>query len=117
MFHKYLLMFHYLTPQVVMFIKASRETHSGELALVVRPNVYVSEDQSDEPDLTYIPETHQIASSGEANTLESSLMLLQVSFFLLFFVFPHDIFNKLLIYPFIWFHLKGKKNVCYWFLM
>ena len=24
--------------QVVMFIKASRETHSGELALVVRPN-------------------------------------------------------------------------------
>jgi hypothetical protein len=24
--------------QVVMFIKASRETHSGELVLIVRPN-------------------------------------------------------------------------------
>ncbi|XP_046327998.1 tyrosine-protein phosphatase non-receptor type 4-like isoform X5 [Haliotis rufescens] len=66
--------------QVVMFIKASRETHSGELVLVVRPNVYVGEDQSEEPDFTYIPETHQIASSSSsANTLESSLMLLQES--------------------------------------
>ncbi|KAH9513348.1 Tyrosine-protein phosphatase non-receptor type 4 [Bulinus truncatus] len=66
--------------QVVMFIKASRETHSGELALVIRPNVYVGEDQTDEPDLTYIPETHQIASSASsANSLESSLMLLQES--------------------------------------
>ncbi|XP_059157704.1 tyrosine-protein phosphatase non-receptor type 4-like isoform X2 [Physella acuta] len=66
--------------QVVMFIKASRETHSGELALVIRPNGYVGEDESDEPDFTYIPETHQIASStSSANTLESSLMLLQES--------------------------------------
>lgn len=33
---------------------------------------------ADEPDLTYIPETHQIASSSSsANTLESSLLLLQ----------------------------------------
>ncbi|XP_013061664.1 tyrosine-protein phosphatase non-receptor type 4-like isoform X1 [Biomphalaria glabrata] len=66
--------------QVVMFIKASRETHSGELALVIRPNVYVGEDQTDEPDFSYIPETHQIASSASsANTLDSSLMLLQES--------------------------------------
>ncbi|GFO25800.1 tyrosine-protein phosphatase non-receptor type 4 [Plakobranchus ocellatus] len=65
--------------QVVMFIKASRETHSGELALVVRPNVYVSEEQVEEPDFTYIPDTHQIASSSSANTLQSSLMLLQES--------------------------------------
>ncbi|BFZ01359.1 hypothetical protein BsWGS_04397 [Bradybaena similaris] len=66
--------------QVVMFIKASRETHSGELTLVVRPNVQISEDPGDEPDYSYIPETHQIAStSSSANTLESSLMLLQES--------------------------------------
>ncbi|XP_076460431.1 tyrosine-protein phosphatase non-receptor type 4-like isoform X3 [Babylonia areolata] len=64
--------------QVVMFIKASRETHSGELVLIVRPNVYMGEDTGDEPDFTYIPETHQIASSSSsANTLESSLVLLQ----------------------------------------
>ncbi|XP_070210282.1 tyrosine-protein phosphatase non-receptor type 4-like isoform X4 [Littorina saxatilis] len=64
--------------QVVMFIKASRETHSGELVLIIRPNVYVGEDTADEPDFTYIPETHQIASSSSsANTLDSSLLLLQ----------------------------------------
>lgn len=40
--------------------------------------VYVGEDTADEPDFTYIPETHQIASSSSsANTLESSLLLLQ----------------------------------------
>ncbi|XP_041367187.1 tyrosine-protein phosphatase non-receptor type 4-like isoform X2 [Gigantopelta aegis] len=65
--------------QVVMFIKASRESHTGELILIVRPNVYVSEDQTDEPDFSYVPETHVIASSSNANTLESSLMLLQES--------------------------------------
>ena len=27
-----------LSLQVVMFIRASRETHSGELVLIVRPN-------------------------------------------------------------------------------
>ena len=40
--------------------------------------VYVGEDAADEPDFTYIPETHQIASSSSsANTLDSSLLLLQ----------------------------------------
>ncbi|KAL8615564.1 hypothetical protein ACOMHN_016141 [Nucella lapillus] len=64
--------------QVVMFIKASRETHSGELVLIARPNVYVGgEDTGEEPDFTYIPETHQIDSSSTSpNTLHSSLLLL-----------------------------------------
>ncbi|BFY98244.1 hypothetical protein BsWGS_01284 [Bradybaena similaris] len=70
----------HLHEQVVMFIKASRETHSGELTLVVKPNAHISEDQADEPDFSYTPETHQIASSSSsANTLDSSLMLLQES--------------------------------------
>ncbi|VDI68836.1 tyrosine-protein phosphatase non-receptor type 4 [Mytilus galloprovincialis] len=67
--------------QVVMFIRASRETHSGELVLIVRPNVYVGEEQADQdPDLVYIPDSHQITGSlTGANALENSLMLLQES--------------------------------------
>nr|XP_033801315.1 tyrosine-protein phosphatase non-receptor type 4 isoform X2 [Geotrypetes seraphini] len=45
--------------QVVMFIKASCERHSGELLLLVRPNaVYdvVEEKLENEPDFQYIPE-------------------------------------------------------------
>lgn len=45
--------------QVVMFIKASCERHSGELVLLVRPNaVYdvVEEKLENEPDFQYIPE-------------------------------------------------------------
>ncbi|XP_074071084.1 tyrosine-protein phosphatase non-receptor type 4 isoform X3 [Macrotis lagotis] len=45
--------------QVVMFIKASCERHSGELVLLVRPNaVYdvVEEKFENEPDFQYIPE-------------------------------------------------------------
>uniref|UniRef100_A0AAY4CNU7 Tyrosine-protein phosphatase n=1 Tax=Denticeps clupeoides TaxID=299321 RepID=A0AAY4CNU7_9TELE len=45
--------------QVVMFIKASCEDHSGELILLVRPNaIYdvVDEQLDSEPDLQYIPE-------------------------------------------------------------
>ncbi|CAE1298319.1 PTPN4 [Acanthosepion pharaonis] len=69
-----------LGEKVVMFIKASRETHSGELVLIIRPNVYVSEDSTEEPDLMYIPETHQITSTmSGANTLQASMMLLQES--------------------------------------
>ncbi|XP_064614139.1 tyrosine-protein phosphatase non-receptor type 4-like [Liolophura sinensis] len=63
--------------QVVMFIRASRETHSGELVLVVRPNVYLGEDTVEEPEFMYIPETHQITSSAGGNVLEASLILLQ----------------------------------------
>ncbi|KAK7154158.1 hypothetical protein R3I94_007505 [Phoxinus phoxinus] len=45
--------------QVVMFIKASCESHSGELLLLVRPNaIYdvVEEKLETEPDFQYIPE-------------------------------------------------------------
>ncbi|KAJ8388369.1 hypothetical protein AAFF_G00133950 [Aldrovandia affinis] len=45
--------------QVVMFIKASCESHSGELVLLVRPNaIYdvVEEKLETEPDFQYIPE-------------------------------------------------------------
>ncbi|KAK3587914.1 hypothetical protein CHS0354_014428 [Potamilus streckersoni] len=66
--------------QVVMFIKASRETHSMELVLVVRPNVYTSEDPAEEPEFNYMPETHQITGSANgATNLELSLALLQES--------------------------------------
>ncbi|KAG7256205.1 hypothetical protein CRUP_013308, partial [Coryphaenoides rupestris] len=44
--------------QVVMFIKASCESHSGELILLVRPNaIYdvVEEKADSEPDFQYIP--------------------------------------------------------------
>ncbi|XP_056007257.1 tyrosine-protein phosphatase non-receptor type 4-like isoform X3 [Ostrea edulis] len=68
--------------QVVMFIRASRETHSGELVLIVRPNVYVGEEgPPEEPNLEYLPENYQIiAPQGTGtNALEASLMLLQES--------------------------------------
>nr|XP_022305449.1 tyrosine-protein phosphatase non-receptor type 4-like isoform X9 [Crassostrea virginica] len=67
--------------QVVMFIRASRETHSGELVLIVRPNVYVGEEQAEEePFLEYLPEHYQIiAPKTGTNGLEASLMLLQES--------------------------------------
>ncbi|XP_064647817.1 tyrosine-protein phosphatase non-receptor type 4-like isoform X4 [Lineus longissimus] len=64
--------------QVVMFIRASRETHSGELVLVVRPNVYVGDDTIEEPDFQYIPDTHHISSTlPQSDLLGGSLMLLQ----------------------------------------
>ncbi|XP_053374755.1 uncharacterized protein LOC123530832 isoform X1 [Mercenaria mercenaria] len=66
--------------QVVMFIRASRETHSGELVLKVRPNAYSADDNSDEPDFVYDPETHQISSATSgANALDLSLKLLEES--------------------------------------
>ncbi|XP_069110904.1 tyrosine-protein phosphatase non-receptor type 4-like isoform X1 [Argopecten irradians] len=64
--------------QVVMFIRASRETHSGELVLIVRPNVYVSEDTPEEY-FEYLPENHMITTTAGANALEASLLLLQES--------------------------------------
>ncbi|XP_047578553.1 tyrosine-protein phosphatase non-receptor type 4 isoform X2 [Lutra lutra] len=51
--------------QVVLFIKASCERHSGELVLLVRPNaVYdvVEEKLENEPDFQYIPEKAPIDS-------------------------------------------------------
>uniref|UniRef100_A0A8C9RQL2 Tyrosine-protein phosphatase n=1 Tax=Scleropages formosus TaxID=113540 RepID=A0A8C9RQL2_SCLFO len=52
--------------QVVMFIKASCESHSGELVLLVRPNaIYdvVEEKLEAEPDFQYIPEMSLLDSS------------------------------------------------------
>ncbi|KAM8789748.1 tyrosine-protein phosphatase non-receptor type 4 isoform 5-T5 [Rhynchonycteris naso] len=51
--------------QVVLFIKASCERHSGELILLVRPNaVYdvVDEKLDNEPDFQYIPEKTPLAN-------------------------------------------------------
>jgi len=63
--------------QVVQFIRASRETHSGELILVVRPNASVMEDSGrSEPDYQY---THDMLQSDlqqlslDSNTDNSSL--------------------------------------------
>jgi len=65
--------------QVVMFIRASREMHSGELVLVVRPNVYIGDETPEEPDFQYIPDTHQITSSlpQGSDPLAGSMLLLQ----------------------------------------
>ncbi|XP_048873028.1 tyrosine-protein phosphatase non-receptor type 4-like isoform X3 [Brienomyrus brachyistius] len=52
--------------QVVMFIKASCESHSGELMLLVRPNaIYdvVEEKLEAEPDFQYIPEKSAVDAS------------------------------------------------------
>ncbi|XP_045143338.1 tyrosine-protein phosphatase non-receptor type 4 isoform X2 [Echinops telfairi] len=54
--------------QVVMFIKASCERHSGELVLLVRPNaVYdvVEEKLENEPDFQYIPEKAPLDSTHQ----------------------------------------------------
>uniref|UniRef100_A0A8C8JKN4 Tyrosine-protein phosphatase n=1 Tax=Oncorhynchus tshawytscha TaxID=74940 RepID=A0A8C8JKN4_ONCTS len=71
--------------QVVMFIKASCESHSGELILLVRPNaIYdmVEEKQETEPDFQYIPEKcpqdpsqlDQDAWRDSMNTLKQGLV-------------------------------------------
>uniref|UniRef100_A0A8C7L2Z1 Tyrosine-protein phosphatase n=1 Tax=Oncorhynchus kisutch TaxID=8019 RepID=A0A8C7L2Z1_ONCKI len=71
--------------QVVMFIKASCESHSGELILLVRPNaIYdvVEEKQETEPDFQYIPEKSpqdpsqldQDAWRDSINTLKEGLI-------------------------------------------
>ena len=65
-----------------MFIRASRETHSGELVLVVRPNVYIGDDGTDpEPDFVYNPDTHAITTSlpPGSDPLPASIMLLAES--------------------------------------
>ncbi|KAM5152684.1 tyrosine-protein phosphatase non-receptor type 4 [Mantella aurantiaca] len=66
--------------QVVMFIKASCERHSGELVLLVRPNaVYdiVEERMENEPDFQYIPEkTPRDSIHSEDDTLRDSMIQL-----------------------------------------
>ncbi|XP_013395604.1 tyrosine-protein phosphatase non-receptor type 4 isoform X4 [Lingula anatina] len=63
--------------QVVMFIRATRENHSGELELIVRPNVYVGDDPVEEPEFQYIPDTHHISTTTHGDVLAESLLLLQ----------------------------------------
>ncbi|XP_077129386.1 tyrosine-protein phosphatase non-receptor type 4 isoform X2 [Ranitomeya variabilis] len=66
--------------QVVMFIKASCERHSGELVLLVRPNaVYdiVEERMESEPDFQYIPEKTAIdGGHAEDDVLRESMIQL-----------------------------------------
>uniref|UniRef100_A0A8C3UKS3 protein-tyrosine-phosphatase n=1 Tax=Catharus ustulatus TaxID=91951 RepID=A0A8C3UKS3_CATUS len=66
--------------QVVMFIKASCERHSGELVLLVRPNaVYdvVEEKVESEPDFQYIPEKSPLAGvHQDDNALRESMIQL-----------------------------------------
>ncbi|KAG8547792.1 hypothetical protein GDO81_027476 [Engystomops pustulosus] len=66
--------------QVVMFIKASCERHSGELVLLVRPNaVYdiVEERIENEPDFQYIPEKSRLDSvHSDDDVLRESMIQL-----------------------------------------
>ncbi|KAG8000779.1 Tyrosine-protein phosphatase non-receptor type 4 [Nibea albiflora] len=67
--------------QVVMFIKASCESHSGELILLVRPNaIYdvVEEKADSEPDFQYIPEkSPQDPAQLDQHALRDSMVTLK----------------------------------------
>ncbi|XP_015254048.1 PREDICTED: tyrosine-protein phosphatase non-receptor type 4 isoform X1 [Cyprinodon variegatus] len=67
--------------QVVMFIKASCESHSGELILLVRPNaIYdvVEEKVDSEPEFQYIPEKSlQDPTQLDQHALKDSMMALK----------------------------------------
>ncbi|XP_033869921.2 tyrosine-protein phosphatase non-receptor type 4-like isoform X2 [Acipenser ruthenus] len=67
--------------QVVMFIKASCESHSGELILLVRPNaIYevVEEKLENEPDFQYIPEKSPLDGALlHDNALRESMLQLR----------------------------------------
>uniref|UniRef100_A0A668UWI3 Tyrosine-protein phosphatase n=1 Tax=Oreochromis aureus TaxID=47969 RepID=A0A668UWI3_OREAU len=67
--------------QVVMFIKASCESHSGELILLVRPNaIYdvVEEKVDPEPDFQYIPEkSPQDPAQLDQHALRDSMVTLK----------------------------------------
>ncbi|XP_063790054.1 tyrosine-protein phosphatase non-receptor type 4 [Pseudophryne corroboree] len=66
--------------QVVMFIKASCERHSGELVLLVRPNaVYdiMEERMENEPDFQYIPEKTSVDGiHSDTDALKESMIQL-----------------------------------------
>ncbi|MGH0144268.1 UNVERIFIED_CONTAM: hypothetical protein FKN15_002524 [Acipenser sinensis] len=67
--------------QVVMFIKASCESHSGELILLVRPNAMyevVEEKLENEPDFQYIPEKSPLDGALlHDNALRESMLQLR----------------------------------------
>lgn len=66
--------------QVVQFIRASTESHSGELVLLIRPSaVYEELERADsEPDFQYIPEkTRECSSPGERHVVRTSMQQLR----------------------------------------
>jgi tyrosine-protein phosphatase non-receptor type 4 len=50
--------------QVVNFIRASSEPHSGQLTLAVRQNVYLGDEVAEEPDFEYVPESSLVGGLG-----------------------------------------------------
>jgi len=68
--------------QVVNFIRAAREPHSGSLVLAVRQNVYLGE-EGEEPVFQYVPEKRLspgvVGAGEEATPLHQSLLLLEES--------------------------------------
>ncbi|GAU99211.1 hypothetical protein RvY_10243-2 [Ramazzottius varieornatus] len=61
--------------EVVILIKSSRETRSGELVLYVRPNIYNGGDEQ-EPEFQYIPDTPRAPNGHSGNPLQESILLL-----------------------------------------
>ncbi|CAL4090418.1 unnamed protein product [Meganyctiphanes norvegica] len=64
--------------QVVNFIRASRECHTGELVLSVKQNVYLGEDL-EEPAFQYVPESLPASATvpaGSTAPLQESMLLL-----------------------------------------
>jgi len=64
--------------QVVNFIRAAREPHSGHLVLSVRQNVYLGE-EVEEPVFQYVPEKRLSPGLDQSSPLQQSLMLLEES--------------------------------------
>jgi len=66
--------------QVVNFIRAAREPHSGSLVLAVRQNVYLGE-EGEEPVFQYVPEKRLSPGlvGAETTPLHQSLLLLEES--------------------------------------
>ena len=61
--------------QVVNFIRASSEPHSGQLVLAVKQNVYLGEDV-EEPEFQYVPETELVSPQIPGTKALSQAMLL-----------------------------------------
>merc|ERR1711881_797736 len=47
--------------QVVNFIRASSEPHSAQLILAVRQNVYMANEDVEEPEFQYVPDTPHVS--------------------------------------------------------
>ena len=67
--------------QVVNFIRAAREPHSGQLVLAVRQNVYLGEEGEPEPVFQYVPEkvSPSVTGPDSATPLHQSILLLEES--------------------------------------